>query len=86
MATGQSTNRTALMRSLRLTVYSLAGLLGLSLLVIGSVAVIAELKGTWHWMIHLQSTVSYMVVFITGNLLLLVPLAVLMVYGNWRWE
>lgn len=86
MATGQPTNPTALMRSLRLTVYSLAGLLGLSLLVIGSVAVIAELKGTWHWMIHLQSTVSYMAVFITGNLLLLVPLAVLMVYGNWRWE
>ena len=61
-------------RYLRIAVYLLASLVGLSLLVVGTVAVIAELKGTWHWAIHLESTISYMGVLIGGMLALLVPL------------
>lgn len=71
---------------LRTAVYSLTALLGLSLLVIGTVAVIAEAKGTWHWMIHLESTIRYMAVFISWLLLALAPLTAALVYGRWRWE
>ena len=58
----------------RLGTYSLSFLVALSLLVVGTVAVIAEAKGTWHWAIHLESTISYMGVLIGGMLALLVPL------------
>ena len=51
----------------------LAGLLALSLLVVGTVAVIAELKGTWHWAIHLESTISFVGLFVTRLLAVLVP-------------
>ncbi|QZX98384.1 hypothetical protein [Halobaculum rubrum] len=54
--------------------YTLASLLALSLLMVGTVAVIAEVKGTWHWAIHLESTISYMGILMGGLLALLVPL------------
>ena len=65
--------------------YVLAGLLALSLLVVGTVAVIAAIKGTWHWAIHLESTISYMGVVVGGLLVVLVPLAGLLVLGRWRY-
>ena len=58
----------------RATTYLLAALVGLSVLVVGTIAVIAEAKGTWHWAIHLESTVSYMGIFIGALLVGLVPL------------
>lgn len=69
---------------LRVAVYSLGVVLALSLLTVGSVAIIAELKGTWHWQIHLETTVSYMAVFIEWVLTALVPLAVLLGVVRWR--
>jgi hypothetical protein len=63
-------------------VYVLAAVLALSLLVVGTVGVIAELKGTWHWQIHLQTTVSYMGIFVSYLLALLVPLFLVMVVGR----
>lgn len=67
---------------LRVLVYTLTVLLGLSLLVVGTVAIIAELKGTWHWSIHLQSTIRYMAVFVSRLLVVLVPLFALLVVGR----
>lgn len=58
----------------RAATYLLAALVGLSVLVVGTIAVIAEVKGTWHWSIHLESTISYMGVFIGALLVGLVPL------------
>lgn len=84
-AAGTTIRRTALYY-LRAGVYTLTALLGLSLLVIGTIAVIAEAKGTWHWMIHLESTVRYMAVFISWLLVALVPLTVSLLYGRWRWD
>lgn len=69
---------------LRVTVYALTVLLGLSLLTVGTVAIIAELKGTWHWSIHLESTISYVAVFVSRLLVVLVPLFVLFVVGRRR--
>jgi hypothetical protein len=71
---------------LHIVVYSLAVVLALSLLVVGTIAVIAEIKGTWHWQIHLESTISYMGVFVIWELSLLVPLFGLLVIGRWRWS
>lgn len=62
------------LRALNYAVYSLAALLVVSLLMVGTVAVIAELKDTWHWMIHLESTISYMGVFVGWQVAALVPL------------
>jgi hypothetical protein len=70
----------------RVAVFTLAALVGLSLLVIGTVAILAELKGTWHWMIHLESTISYMGLFVSWVLLALAPLTLVLLYGRWRWE
>lgn len=67
---------------LRLAVAALAGLVALCLLVVGTVAVIAELKGTWHWAIHLESTISFMGVFVSRLLALLVPAFLLLVVGR----
>ena len=72
----------AVMRYLRITVYSLTALLGLSLLLIGTNAILAELQGTWHWQIHLQSTVSYMGVFIGGLIAAIIPLFSLLLLGR----
>lgn len=66
----------------RMAVYALTALLGLALLVVGTVAIIAELKGTWHWAIHLQSTVSYTAVFVSRLLMVLVPLFGVFVLGR----
>lgn len=71
---------------LRALVYTLGALLGLALLTIGTVAVIAELKGTWHWQIHLETTIAYTAVFITWVLAVLGPSAGLLWYGKRRWE
>lgn len=60
-------------QGLRILVAALAGLLVLSALVVGTVAVIAELKGTWHWSIHLESTISIVGAFVKGLLVLFVP-------------
>lgn len=62
------------LRWVRIGTYTLASLLALSLLTVGTVAVIAEVKGTWHWAIHLESTISYMGILMGGLLALLVPL------------
>lgn len=68
---------------LQVAVYVLAGLVALSLLTVGTVAVIAEIKGTWHWAIHLESTISYVGVFVSRLLALLVPGFALLVAGRW---
>lgn len=64
------------------TVYAVTAVLGLSLLVVGSVAIIAAIKGSWHWAIHLESTVSYMGQFVSRLLFVLVPLFVVMLVGR----
>lgn len=71
---------------LRGSVYALTALLGLSLLVIGTIAIIAELKGTWHWSIHLQSTLSYIGLFVKYLLTVLVPLFGLFVVARGWWD
>jgi hypothetical protein len=63
--------------------YGLGLLLVLALLVVGTVGVIAEIKGTWHWAIHLESTISFMGVFVAGVLALLLPTATLLAIGRW---
>lgn len=68
---------------LQVAVYVLAALVALSLLLVGTVAVIAEIKGTWHWAIHLESTISYVGVFVSRVLVLLVPGFALLVVGRW---
>ena len=68
---------------LRVAVYTLGLVLGLSLLTVGTVALIAEIKGTWHWMIHLESTISYMSIFVVGVVAALVPLSGAMLVGRW---
>jgi len=71
-----------LLQYVRVSVYILTSVLGLSLLTVGTIAIIAELKGTWHWQIHLQSTISYMGLFVSRLLFVLVPLFVLLVVGR----
>lgn len=73
-------------RYLRILVYGLAAVLGLALLAIGTVAIIAELKGTWHWQIHLDSTVRYVGLFVQYLLLVLVPLFAAHLLARWRWS
>lgn len=70
------------LRYLRMIVYALTGLLGLSLLLIGTTAIVAELQGTWHWQLHLESTVSYMGVIVAAIVSVLVPLFALLVVGR----
>jgi hypothetical protein len=67
---------------LRGTTYALGTLLVLALLAVGTVGIIAEIKGTWHWAIHLESTVSYLGVFVAGVLALLLPAAALLVIAR----
>ncbi|WP_222844859.1 hypothetical protein [Haloplanus rubicundus] len=67
---------------LRGTTYALGTLLVLALLAVGTVGIIAEIKGTWHWAIHLESTVSYLGVFVAGVLALLLPAATLLVIAR----
>ncbi|WP_178916952.1 hypothetical protein [Natronomonas gomsonensis] len=67
----------------RATVYVVAALIGLSLLVVGTVAIIAGLKGTWHWSIHLESTIRYMSTLVSYLLAALVPLFGVLVVGRW---
>lgn len=71
---------------LRATVWTLAGVLALSLLAVGTVALVAEVKGTWHWMIHLESTISYVGVFVQYLLVVLVPASLLFAVARWRWS
>lgn len=71
---------------LRIVVYLLASLLGLALLAVGTIAVIAEVKGTWHWAIHLESTISYIGVFVGWLLVALVPLTIVLLVGRIRYE
>ncbi|GCF14701.1 hypothetical protein Harman_26360 [Haloarcula mannanilytica] len=85
MATERSNARltaVSVLRYLRMLVYTLATLLALSLLVVGTIGLIAELKGSWHWEIHLQSTISYIGLFVSRLLLVLVPLFVVLVIGR----
>ncbi|WP_220222426.1 hypothetical protein [Haloplanus salinus] len=67
---------------LRGATYALGTLLVLALLTVGTVGIIAEIKGTWHWAIHLESTVSYLGVFVAGVLALLLPAATLLVIAR----
>lgn len=73
----------SVLRFLRYAVYTLTAVLALTLLSIGTVAIIAELKGTWHWAIHLQSTVSYGGLFVSYLLTALVPLFGLLLVARW---
>lgn len=71
-----------LLRYLRGIVYLLTGVLALSLLVVGTIGIIAELKGTWHWQIHLQTTVSYVGLFVGYLLGVLIPLFIVLLVGR----
>jgi hypothetical protein len=85
MATEQSNSRlsaVSLLGYLRILVYTLATLLALSLLVVGTIGLIAEVKGSWHWQIHLESTISYIGLFVSRLLVVLVPLFVVLVVGR----
>jgi hypothetical protein len=85
MATEQSTSRidaATLLGYLRTLVYTLVTLLALSLLVVGTIGLIAELKGSWHWAIHLESTISYVGLFVSRLLVVLVPLFLVLVVGR----
>lgn len=66
----------------RIAVYVLTAILALSLLATGTIGIIAEIKGTWHWSLHLQSTISYMALFISRLLGVLVPLFLVLVVGR----
>jgi hypothetical protein len=82
----KSTTDSDLTRALgyvRTAVYIVTALIGLSLLVVGTVAVIAGLKGTWHWSIHLESTIRYMSTLVQYLLTLLVPLFGVLIVGRW---
>jgi hypothetical protein len=82
----QSPTDSTLTRALgyvRTLVYVVSALIGLSILVVGTVAVIAGLKGTWHWSIHLESTIRYMATFVQYLLALLIPLFGVLVVGRW---
>lgn len=72
----------ALLGYLQTVVYLLVALIALSLLVVGTVGLIAELKGTWHWAIHVESTISYMGLFVSRLLVALVPLFIALVVGR----
>jgi len=67
----------------RVAVYVVTAMIGLSLLVVGTVAVIAGLKGTWHWSIHLESTIRYMSTVVQYLLVVLVPLFGTLLVGRW---
>lgn len=87
MATDRSTGTArldgaTLLGYVRWTVYALVSLLALCLLTVGTIAIIAEVKGTWHWQIHLQSTLSYVGLFVSRLLVVLVPLFVVLVLGR----
>lgn len=85
MATEQSERRfdaATLLGYVRTTVYVLAALLALSLLVVGTVGLLAEIKGTWHWAIHLESTISFVGLFVSRLLVVLIPLFVVLVVGR----
>lgn len=86
MAVGRDAERTpdaaTALGYVRVAVYSLTALLGLSLLVVGTVAILAEVKGTWHWAIHLESTISYVAVLVRGLLFVLVPLFAVLLVGR----
>lgn len=79
----------SLLRYVRLSVYTLTGVLATSLLVVGTVGLITVFKNSlqpgrnWHWGIHLESTISYMGLFMSRLLLVLVPLFCLLVVGRW---
>jgi hypothetical protein len=82
----QSTTDSNLTRALgyvRTLVYVVSALIGFSILIVGTVAVIAGLKGTWHWSIHLESTIRYMATLVQYLLALLVPLFGVLVVGRW---
>lgn len=78
----QALDAATLLGYLRVTVYVLTALLGLSLLAVGTIAIIAELKGTWHWSIHLESMISFVGLFVSRLLVVLVPLFGLLVVGR----
>lgn len=85
MAGASSTSRTTgetVVDVIGYAVRVLAVLLALSLLVVGTIAIIAELKGTWHWAIHLESTISYIGLFVTWVLVLLVPGFLALIVGR----
>ena len=73
---------TTLLGYVRIAVYVLTALLALSLLMVGTVGIIAEIKGTWHWAIHLESTISFMALFVSRLLVVLVPLFLVLVVGR----
>lgn len=72
----------AALEYLRIAVYVCAAVLALALLTVGTVGLIAELKGTWHWQIHLQTTVSYVGLLVGYLLVPLVPMVALLFVGR----
>jgi len=85
MATEQSSlsvDAVTVLGYVRAAVYLLTVLVALSLLVVGTVGLLAEVKGSWHWAIHLESTISYMGLFVSRVLFVLVPLFVVLVVGR----
>lgn len=81
-STPRSSTGARLLSSLEVAVRGLAIVVALALLVVGTIAVIAELKGTWHWAIHLESTISYIGMFVSWLLALLVPGFIVLVVGR----
>lgn len=81
-----SVERPRALGALRATVWTLAGLLALALVAVGTVALVAELKGTWHWMIHLESTISYVGVFVQYVLVMLLPASIAFAVARQRWS
>lgn len=72
------------LRYLWVVAYALTALLGVSLLAVGTIAIIAQLKGTWHWMIHLESMISYMSLWVAALLAALVPTYGVLAVARWR--
>jgi hypothetical protein len=81
--TGEPSTAARALGYIRGVTYGLGTLLILSLLAVGTVGIIAEIKGTWHWAIHLESTISFMGVFVAAVLALLIPSTVLLLAGRW---
>ena len=71
------------LRYVRVAVFLITAMIGLSLLVVGTVAVIAGLKGTWHWAIHLETTIRYMSTLVQYLLVVLVPLFGTLLVARW---
>lgn len=86
MGESEASDRSAAVRTLgylRGLTYALGLVLVVSLLAVGTVGIIAEVKGTWHWAIHLESTISFIGAFVGAVLAVLLPSTALLLVGRW---